>query len=116
MIDIFKKAVIDLKSFDIERCHRLPSGCINTSNNEHVIVKFVNRNYSETVCCLKQSISSHSNIFITNLPSPYYCFLWGNCKNLHRKNRPLIKILLENDYWFIKARLGWWQKIKFVVA
>ena len=34
VIDICKDSGIDLNPCDIEACHRLPSGCVNTSNSK----------------------------------------------------------------------------------
>ena len=58
LIDVCKESGIDLNPYGIEACHRLPSGRVNTSNSKHLIVKFVNRKHSETMLCLKKSISS----------------------------------------------------------
>ena len=85
VIDICKESGIDLNPCDIEACHRLPSGNVNTSNSKCVIVKFVNRKHSEAMLRLKKSINSHSNTYITNSLCPYYRFLWGKCKDLQRK-------------------------------
>ena len=85
VIDICKESGIDLNPCDIDACHRPPSGCVNTSNTKHVIVKFVNRKHSEAMLRLKKSINSCSNIYITNSLCPYYRLLWGKCKDLQRK-------------------------------
>ena len=85
VIDICKESGIDLNPYDIEACHRLPSGRVNTSNSKRVIVKFVNRKHSEAMLRLKKSINSRSNVYKTNSLCPYYCFLWGKCKDLQRK-------------------------------
>ena len=53
VINICKEAGKDLKPSDMKRWHRLPSGCINTSRNIHVIVKFMNRKHSKAMLCLK---------------------------------------------------------------
>ena len=108
VICICKEAGIGLKLFDIEGCHRLPSGCINTSSNECVIVKSVNSKNSEAMRCVKESISSCSNVFATNSLCPYYHFLLGKCKNLQRKSSPLkkekmalqLRSFLKVTYWF----------------
>ena len=111
-----KESGIDLNSYDIEACHRLPSGRVNTSNSKRVIVKFVNRKHSEAILRLKKSINSRSNVYITNSLCPYCHFLWGKCKDLERKglinqvfclgavvtikvreNGPPIKIFHESD-------------------
>ena len=76
---------IDLNSYGIEACHRLPSERVNTSNSKRVIVKFVNRKHSKAMLRLKKSINSRSNVYITNSLCPYYRFLWGKCKGLQRK-------------------------------
>ena len=80
VIDICKESGIDLNPYDIEACHRLPSGRVNTSNSKCVIVKFVNRKHSEAMLRLKKSINPRSNVYITNSPYPYYRFLSGKCK------------------------------------
>ena len=85
MVDICKESGIDLNPYDIEACHRLPSGRVNTSNSKRVIVKFVNRKHSEAMLRLQKSINSRSNVYITNSLSPYYRFLWGKCKELQRE-------------------------------
>ena len=36
---------------------------------------------------LKKSITSKSKVYINNLLCPYYCFLWGKCKELQRKGK-----------------------------
>ena len=53
LTNICKEAGIDLKPYDIEGSHRLPSGRVNTSNNKRMIVKFVNRKHSEAMLRLK---------------------------------------------------------------
>ena len=85
VIDICKESGIDLNPYDIEACHRLQSGHVNTSNSKHVIVKFVNRKHSEAMLHLKKSLNSCSNVYIMNSLCPYYHFLWGKCKDLQRK-------------------------------
>ena len=85
VIDICKESGIELNSYDAEACHRLPSGCVNTSNSKCVIVKFVNRKHSETMLLLKKIVNSRSNVYGTNFLCPYYRFLWGKCKQLQRK-------------------------------
>ena len=85
MIDICKESRIDLNPCDIEACHRLTSGRVNTSNSKGVVVKFVNRKHSEAMLHLKKSINSHSNVYITNSLCPYYRFFSGKCKDLQRK-------------------------------
>ena len=95
VIDISEESGIELNPYDIEACHRLPSGRVNTSNSKRVIVTFANRKHS--LC-------------------PCYRFLWGKHKDLQRKdlinqafclgavvtikvreNGPPIKIFHEND-------------------
>ena len=71
VIDICKESGIDLNPYDIEACHRLPSGRVNTSNSKRVIVKFVNRKHSVAMLCLKKSINSRSNVYMTNSLCPY---------------------------------------------
>ena len=61
------------------------SGIDLASNSKRLIVKFVNRKHSEAMLCLKKSINSCNNIHITNSLCPYYCFLWGKCKDQQRK-------------------------------
>ena len=68
---------IDFKWFDIEGCHRLPPGCINTSNSKPEIVRIVNRKHSEAMLRLKESIYSRCNVFVTYSLCPCYCFLCG---------------------------------------
>ena len=64
----------------------------------------------------KKDINSKNKVFVTHSLCPYYCFLWGKCKDLQRKDRisqvfclgavviirvsensPVIKILHERD-------------------
>ena len=71
VIDICKESGIDLNPYDIEACHRLPSGRVNTSNSKRVIVKFVNRKHSVAMLRLKKSINSRSNVYMTNSLCPY---------------------------------------------
>ena len=101
---------------DIEGCHRLPLGRNTTSTTKRVIVKFVNRKHSEAMLQRKKDINSKNKVFVTHSLCPYYCFLWGKCKDLQRKDRisqvfclgavvtirvtensPAIKILHERD-------------------
>ena len=56
VIDICKESGIELNPYDIEACHRLTSGCVNTSNSKRVIVKFVNRKHSEAMLRLKNPL------------------------------------------------------------
>ena len=49
VIDTCKEAGLDLKLFHIEGCHILPSGRLNTSNNNLLIVKFLNRKHFEAI-------------------------------------------------------------------
>ena len=116
VIDICKESGIVLNLYDIEACHRPPSGHVNTSNSKHVIVKLASRKHSEAMLHLKKSINSCSSIDITNSLCPYYPFLLGKCKELQRKglinqvfclgaivtikvreNGPPIKIFHESD-------------------
>ena len=76
---------IDLNPYDIEACHRLPSGRVKTSNSKCVIVKFINRKHSEAMLRLKKSINSRCNVYITNSLCHYYRFLLGKCKDLQIK-------------------------------
>ena len=76
----------------------------------------MSRKHSEAMLRLKKSISSCSNVFVTNFLCLYYGFLWGKCKDLQKKglvnqffclgavattkvreNGLPIKILHEND-------------------
>ena len=125
MIGICKESGIDLNPCDIEACHRLTSGRVNTSNSKRVIVKFINRKHSEAMLHFKKSINLCSNIYITNSLCPYYWFLWGKCKDLQRKglinqvfclgavvtikvreNGPPIKIFHENDLLVYQEMTG----------
>ena len=125
VIGICKESGIDLNPCDIEACHRLTSGCVNTSNSKRVIVKFINRIHSEAMLHFKKSINLCSNIYITNSLCPYYRFLWGKCKDLQRKglinqvfclgavvtikvreNGPPIKIFHENDLLVYQEMTG----------
>ena len=75
VIEICKESGIVLNPYDIEACLRLPSGRVNTSNSKRVIVKFANREHSEAMFRLKESINSRSNIYITLSLCSYYRFL-----------------------------------------
>ena len=68
VIDICKESGIDLNPCDIEACHRLPSGRVNTSSSKRVIVKFVNRKHLEAMLCLKKSINSYYNVYKLFMP------------------------------------------------
>ena len=72
---------------DIEGCHCLPLGRNSTTDNKHVIVKFVNRKDSELMLRSKKSISSKSKVHITNSLCPYCRYIWGKCKDLQRKGK-----------------------------
>ena len=54
VIDICKESGIDLNPYDIEAWYRLPSGRVNTSNSNHVIVKGYLR--YKTVLCHKLAL------------------------------------------------------------
>ena len=49
VIGICKNSGIDVNPLDIEGCHRLPLGRNATNTTKRVIVKFVNRKYSEAM-------------------------------------------------------------------
>ena len=53
VIDICKESGIDLNPYDIETCHRLPSGHVNTSKGKHVIVKLLTGNIQKLCFALK---------------------------------------------------------------
>ena len=97
VINICKESGIELNPYDIGACHRLPSGCVNTSNSKRMIFKFINRKPLEAMLCLKKSINSRSNVYITNSLCPYYRFLWGKCNNLQGKNLINQVFLSRND-------------------
>ena len=76
---------INMSPMDIEGCHRLPLGRNSTNTLKQVIVKFVNRNHCEAMLQWKKDINSKNKVFVTHPLCPYYCFPWGNCKDLQRK-------------------------------
>ena len=101
---------------DIEGCYRRPLGRNSTNTTKRVIMKFVNRKHSEAMLQRKKYINSKNKVFVTHSPCPYYRLLWGERKNLQRKDRvsqvfclgavvtikvtensPTIKILHERD-------------------
>ena len=57
VIDSCKESGIKLNSYNIEACHRLPSGRVNTSNSKREIVKFVNRKHSNAMLHLKKLLN-----------------------------------------------------------
>ena len=82
VIDICKDAGIEIGHMDIEGCHRLALSRNNSGSTKRVMVKFVNRKHSEDMIRLKKIISSGSKVSISNSLCPYYCYLWGKCKEL----------------------------------
>lgn len=46
----------EVQRWSIEVCHGLPSALIKTSNNNRVVVTFVDRKHSEAMTRLKKSI------------------------------------------------------------
>ena len=60
VIEICKDSNIVITSSDIEGCHRLPLERNATSENKRVIVKIVNKKYSELMLLLKKNVSSKS--------------------------------------------------------
>ena len=87
---------VDVKSNDIEACHRLAKRR-NEGGPKRTIVRFVNRkncesllrnkkklNYDETKNKLNH-IGIRNNLFINSNLSPYNKFLWGKCKHLHEE-------------------------------
>ena len=72
---------------DIEGCHRLPLGRNSINTTKRVIVKFVNRKNSEAMLQRKKDINSKNKVCVTHSVCPYYCFLWGKCKDLQRKGK-----------------------------
>ena len=116
IVKICRDSDINISPMDIKNCHRLPLGRNSTNTTKQVIVKFVNRKHSEAILQQKKDINSKNKVFVTNSLCPYYCFLWGKCKDLQRKGRisqvfclgavvtirvtensPAIKILHERD-------------------
>ena len=53
IIDICKDAGIKIGQMDIKGCHRLPLSGNNFGDTKCVIIKFVNRKYSEDILWLK---------------------------------------------------------------
>lgn len=87
---------VDVKSNDIEACHRLAKRR-NEGGPKRTIVRFVNRkncesllrnkkklNYDETKNKLNH-IGIRNNLFINSNLSPYNKFLWGKCKHLYEE-------------------------------
>ena len=72
---------------DIEGYYRLPLGRNTTNTTKQVIIKFVNRKHSEVMLQRKKYTNSKNKVFVTHSLCPYYCFLWGKCKDLQRKGR-----------------------------
>ena len=75
VIEVCKDSDIVITSSDIEACHCLPLGRSITSKNKQIIVRFVSREHSELMLCLKKNTSSKSKVYINNSLCPYYCFL-----------------------------------------
>ena len=72
---------------DIEGRHRLPIERNTANTTKRVVVKLVNRKHSEGMLQQKKDINSKNKVFVTHSLCPYYCFLWGKCKDLQRKGR-----------------------------
>ena len=54
---------------------------------KRVIVRLVNRKHSELMLRSKKSIGWKSKIYINHSLCPYYCYIWGKCKDLQRKGK-----------------------------
>ena len=87
VIGICKDSRNDVNPLDITGCHRLPLGRNATTTTKRVIVKFVNRKYSESTLQRKKGINKKSKMFVSHSLCPYYRFLLGKCKELQRKGR-----------------------------
>ena len=87
VIEICKNSNIIINPADIEGCHHLPQGRNSTTENKRMMVKFVNRKYSEFMLHSRKSISSKSKVYISHSLCPYYRYIWGKCKDLQRKGK-----------------------------
>ena len=122
VVKICKDSDINISAMDIEGCDRLPLGRNSINTTKRVIVKFVNGKHSEAMLQRKKG-NSKNMVFVTHSLYPYYCFLWGKCKDLQRKGRisqvfclgavvtirvtensPAIKILHERDLMVYQER------------
>ena len=121
MLSRFVK-ILNIKSpADIKGCHYLPVRHNSTTDNKHVIVKFVIRKHSKFMLFSKKSINSKRKVWINHMLHPYCCYIWGKCKDLQRiskvskgfclgmvvtnrvtGNNPPIKILLKKDLMAIQ--------------
>ena len=87
---------VDIKSNDIEACHRLVKRR-NEGGPKRTIVRFVNRKNCESLLRNKKKlkfdetknklnhIGIKNNLFINSNLSPYNKLLWGKCKHLQEE-------------------------------
>ena len=86
VVKICKDSDISISPMDIEGCDKLPLGRNSINTTRRVIVKFVNGKHSEAMLQRKKG-NSKNMVFVTHSLYPYYCFLWGKCKDLQRNGR-----------------------------
>ena len=83
---------IDISETEIKACHWLPAKR-NVTNVKRAIVKFVSRKHGESILSKKFTLSStdfprlniNNKLYVNPCPCPYYRYLWGRCKDLHRR-------------------------------
>ena len=86
IIKFFKDSDINISHMDIEGSHRLPLRRNTTNTTKRVIVKIVNRKYSEAMLQWKKD-NTKNKVFVNHPLCLYYRYLWGKCKDLQRKDR-----------------------------
>ena len=95
VISICRDSGVEIDPKDIEGCHRLPLSRNSRGQDKRVIVKFVNRKYSEALLRDKKRISSKSfdhlnipnKVFVSVYLCPYYRYIWGKWKDLQSQGQ-----------------------------
>ena len=98
VIGICKDSGTEVNPLDIEGCHRRPLRRNATNTTKRLIVKFVNRKLSEAMLQRKRDINQKNKVFVSHSLCPYYRFLWGQCKELQRKDRINQAFLSRSSY------------------
>ena len=93
VIKTCKHVNIDVSETDTEAFHRLPISRNATNVSKRVIVKFVNQKHTESILSKKFTLSStdfselniNNKLYVNLTLSPYYRYLWGQCKDLQKR-------------------------------
>ena len=97
VIEISKNSNIIINPADTEGCHPLSPGRNSTTDNKHVIVKFVNMKHSELMLRSKNSISSNSKMYINHSLCPYYRYYLGKMQRSAKERQSKPSFLSWDD-------------------